>query len=54
VINAVHTLAWFSNGSSMIYLLYAGLRVGSTSSAAGAIVTGESLIFAANGFAVRS
>jgi hypothetical protein len=52
VIKAVHTLAWFSIESSMIYLLYAGLRRKSDQRAAiaGAIVAGESLIFAANGF----
>jgi hypothetical protein len=52
MIKAVHTLAWFSIESSMIYLLYAGFRRKSDRRAAvaGAIVAGESLIFAANGF----
>jgi hypothetical protein len=52
VIKAVHTLAWFSIESSVIYLLYAGLRRESDQRAAiaGAIVAAESLIFMANGF----
>lgn len=52
VIRAVHTVAWFSIESSVIYLLYAGLRRKSDhrSAIAGAIVAAESLIFAANGF----
>jgi hypothetical protein len=51
-IKAVHTLARFSIESSVIYLLYAGLRRKSDRRAAvaGAIVAAESLIFAANGF----
>jgi hypothetical protein len=51
-IKAVHTLAWFSIESCMIYLLYAGFRKQSDRRAgiAGAVVAGESLIFAANGF----
>ncbi len=52
VIKTVHTLAWFSIESCMVYLLYAGFRRQSDSRAAiaGAVVAGESLIFAANGF----
>jgi hypothetical protein len=52
VIKAVHTLAWFSIESSVIYLLYAGLRRKSDQRAAiaGPIVAAESLIFVANGF----
>jgi hypothetical protein len=52
VIKAVHTLAWFSIESSVVYLVYAGLRRKSDQRAAiaGAIITAESLIFAANGF----
>jgi hypothetical protein len=52
VIKAVHTLAWFSIESSVIYLLYAGLKRKSDQRAAiaGAIVAAESLIFVANGF----
>jgi len=51
-IKAVHTLAWFSIESSIVYLLYAGLRRQSDRQAAvaGAVVAAESLIFAANGF----
>jgi hypothetical protein len=51
-IKAIHTLAWFSIESCMIYLLYAGLRKRSDRRAAiaAAVVGGESLIFAANGF----
>jgi hypothetical protein len=51
-IKAVHTLAWFSIESCMIYLLYAGLRKQSDRRAAiaAAVVGAESLIFAANGF----
>ena len=49
-IKAVHTLAWLSIESSIVYLLYAGLRRQSDQRAAvaGAVVTVESLIFAAN------
>jgi hypothetical protein len=52
VIKAVHTLAWVSIESSVVYLLYAGLRRKSDRRAviAGAIVAAESLIFVANGF----
>jgi hypothetical protein len=51
-IKAIHTLAWFSIESCMIYLLYAGLRKRSDRRAAiaAAVVGAESLIFAANGF----
>ncbi|HVS04840.1 MAG TPA: hypothetical protein VHK65_01570 [Candidatus Dormibacteraeota bacterium] len=51
-IKMVHTLAWFSIESGVGYLLYAGLRRQSDRRAAvaGAVVVGESLIFAANGF----
>lgn len=49
---AIHTLAWFSIESCMAYLLYAGFAKRSDQSAAvaAAVVGGESLIFAANGF----
>jgi hypothetical protein len=52
VIKAVHTLAWFSIESSVLYLLYAGIRRKSDQRAAiaGAVVIAESLIYAANGF----
>src|ERR1700736_3041361 len=51
-IKAIHTLAWFSIESCMIYLLYAGLRKRSERRAAIAatVVGAESLLFAANGF----
>jgi hypothetical protein len=51
-IKAVHTLAWFSIESCMLYVLYAGLKGRSDRRAAiaAAVVAGESLIFAANGF----
>jgi hypothetical protein len=45
-IKAIHTLAWFSIESCMIYLLYAGLRKRSDRRAAiaAAVVGAESLI----------
>ena len=51
-IKAVHTLAWLSIESSIVYLLCAGLRRQSDRRAAvaGAVLAGESLVFAANGF----
>jgi len=51
-IKAVHTLAWFSVESGMIYLLYTGLmkRSDRRAAIAAAVVGAESLIFAANGF----
>jgi hypothetical protein len=51
-IKAVHTLAWFSIESCMIYLLYSGLRKRSDRRAAiaAAVVGAESLVFAANRF----
>jgi polyketide cyclase/dehydrase/lipid transport protein len=51
-IKTVHTLAWFSIESCMVYLLYLGFRRKSDRRAAiaGAVVAGESLIFAGNGF----
>ena len=52
VIKAIHTLAWFSIESCMMYLLYAGFarRSDRRAALAAAVVGGESLIFAANGF----
>ena len=52
LIKAAHTLAWFSIESCMAYVLYAGAarRTGRGAALAGAVVAGESLIFAANGF----
>ena len=51
-ITVIHTLAWFSIESCMAYLLYAGLakRTDRRAVIAAAVVTGESLVFAANGF----
>jgi hypothetical protein len=51
-IKAIHTLAWFSIESCMVYLLYTGCAKRSDRSVAvaAAVVGGESLIFAANGF----
>jgi hypothetical protein len=51
-LKAIHTLAWFSIESCMAYLLYAGFAKRSDRSVAvaAAVVTGECLIFAANGF----
>jgi hypothetical protein len=51
-IKSIHTLAWFSIESCMLYLLYAGFVKRSDRSVALAaeVVGGESLIFAANGF----
>jgi hypothetical protein len=52
LIKAAHTLAWFSIESCMAYVLYAGAarRTDRRTALAGAVVAGESLIFAANGF----
>jgi hypothetical protein len=52
LIKAAHTLAWFSIESCMAYVLHAGAarRTGRRAALAGAVVAGESLIFAANGF----
>jgi hypothetical protein len=51
-IKAVHTLAWASIESCVLYVLYAGFvgRTDKRVSIAGAIVVGETLVFAANGF----
>lgn len=51
-IKAFHTLAWLSIESCVVYVLYAGL-VGRTDRRVGvaaAVVTGEALVFAGNGF----
>ena len=47
-----HTLAWFSIESCMLYVLFAGVarRSDRRAALAGAVVAGESLIFALNGF----
>jgi hypothetical protein len=51
-VKLVHTLAWFSIESCMVYVLWAGFRRHSDRRAATAagVVAGESLVFAANGF----
>jgi hypothetical protein len=51
-IKVAHTLAWLSIESCMLYVLYAGLkgRPDRRAAVAAAVVAGESLIFAANGF----
>jgi hypothetical protein len=51
-VKVVHTFAWFSIESCMIYVLWAGFRKRSDRSVAIAagVVASESLIFAANGF----
>jgi hypothetical protein len=51
-VKVIHTLAWFSIESCMAYLLYAGSvkRTDRRVAVAAAVVGGESLIFAANGF----
>ena len=52
LIKAAHTLAWFSIESCMAYVLYAGAarRTDRRTALAGAVVAGECLVFAANGF----
>lgn len=51
-IKVVHTLAWASIESCVLYVLYAGFqgRTDKRVGIAGAVVAGESLVFAANGF----
>jgi len=51
-VKTIHTLAWFSIESCMVYLLYAGFvkRTDRRAAVAAVVVGGESLIFAANGF----
>jgi len=51
-IKAIHTLAWFSIESCMMYLLYAGFarRSDRRAALAAVVVGGESMIFVANGF----
>jgi hypothetical protein len=51
-VKAVHTLAWFSIEACMLYLLYAGFarKTDRRAAIAAAVVGGETLIFAANGF----
>jgi hypothetical protein len=51
-IKTVHTLAWFSIELCMLYLLVSGFarRTDRLAAIAAAVVGGETLIFAANGF----
>ena len=52
VIRVVHTAAWFSIESRVGYLLWSGVtgRSDRRAAAAAAVVAGECLVFAANGF----
>ena len=52
VVKTIHTLAWFSIESCMVYLVYAGFvqKTDRRAGFAAAVVGGESLTFAANGF----
>ena len=51
-VKLVHTVAWFSIESCMIYVLWAGFRRRSDRrvAIAAGVVASESLVFAANGF----
>jgi hypothetical protein len=51
-VKTVHTIAFFSVGSCLGYLAYSGLarRSDRRAAVAGAVVTGEALIYAANDF----
>ena len=52
-ITAGHTVAWFSIETCMVYLLYAGFTRRSdrrAAAVAAAVVGGETLVFAGNGF----
>jgi len=51
-VKVVHTGAWFSIEACMIYVLWAGLarRSDRRAAVAGAVVAGECVVFAANGF----
>jgi hypothetical protein len=48
----VHTVAFFSIGTCLVYFAYSGSarRSDRRAATAGAVVTGEALIYAANGF----
>jgi hypothetical protein len=52
LIRGVHTAAWFSIESCVCYLVWAGVtgRTDRRAGAAAAVVAGECLVFAANGF----
>ena len=51
-VKTVHTLAWLSIESCVLYVLYAGFagRTDKRVAIAGAIVAGETLVFAGHGF----
>ena len=51
-VKTIHTLAWLSVEACVIYALYAGFagRTDKRAAAAGAVVAGEALLFAGNGF----
>ena len=51
-IKVAHTVAFFSIGTCLVYFAYSGLARKSDRRAAiaGAVVTGEALVYAANGF----
>ena len=51
-VKTIHTLAWLSVEACVIYALYAGFagRTDKRAAAAGAVVAGEVLLFAGNGF----
>lgn len=51
-VKLMHTLAWFSIESCMVYVLYTGLagRSDRRTAIAAGVVAGETLVFAANGF----
>jgi len=51
-VKTIHTLAWLSVEACVIYALCAGFagRTGKRAAAAGAVVAGEVLLFAGNGF----
>ena len=52
VVKVVHTLAWFSIESCMLYVLYAGFarRSDRRAAIAAGVVAAESLVYTANGF----
>ena len=52
MIKAVHTAAWFSIESCMLYVIYSGFKgqSGQRAAIAAGVVAAETLIFAGNGF----
>ena len=52
MVKVVHTLAWFSIESCMLYVLYAGFarRSDRRAAIAAGVVAAESLVYTANGF----